>query len=69
MRFAVSAITLLVASTTLALENPHRKTVRPIKVDHGHLKSRAAIVADDGGYQYLNKNTKSEFNLPTSLLV
>ncbi|KAF7117671.1 hypothetical protein CNMCM5793_006794 [Aspergillus hiratsukae] len=58
MRFAVSAITLLVASTTLALENPHRKPARPIKVDQGHLNTRAATVADDGGYQYLNKNTK-----------
>lgn len=69
MRFAVSAVTLLVASTTLALEDPHRKTVRPIKVDHGHLKSRATTVADDGDYQYLNKKTKSEFNPPTGLSV
>lgn len=69
MHFAVSAITLLVASTALALENPHRKAVRPIKVDHGHLKPRAATVADDGGYKYLNKKTERTFNLPTRLLV
>jgi carboxypeptidase D len=69
MHLALKAITLLVASTALALENPHRKAVRPIKVDHGHLKPRAVTVADDGGYKYLNKKTQRTFNLFTSLLV
>jgi carboxypeptidase D len=67
MHFAVSAIALLVASTTLALESPHRKAVRPIKVDHGHLETRAVTVADDGGYKYLNKKTQRTFPLPTGL--
>jgi carboxypeptidase D len=69
MHLALKAISLLVASTALALENPHRKAVRPIKVDHGHLKPRAVTVADDGGYKYLNKKTQRTFNLFTSLLV
>jgi carboxypeptidase D len=69
MNLALKAITLLVVSTALALENPHRKAVRPIKVDHGHLKPRAVTVADDGGYKYLNKKTQRTFNLFTSLLV
>jgi carboxypeptidase D len=69
MHLALKAITLLVASTALALENPHRKAVRPIKVDHGHLKPRAVTVADDGGYKYLNKKTQRTFNLFTSLLI
>lgn len=66
MHFAVIVITLLVASSAVALENPHRKAVRPIKLDHGHLKPRAVTVADDGGYKYLNKQTQRVFNLPTS---